>query len=340
MNDLTATSKIDLLCPVKITSDKAVTITRDDSFKDAFFETAVSLEIIGTPTAIITFDGGSNSDITAEGPIISASSDLYLEYCNFNDNKNCKTDGGALFIKSAENINISNCNFTNNSVTGSFMAGGAVANISTTAISNFKNCTFVNNIAMQQGGGAIYISGNTSNCSEKWTTFEDCTFKYNKSYYSTYDYGGAIYVASGPVSLNTVHMENNFRYQGDTDTTGTNSDIYLNGFQQELKLNGKITISTLKIKISTNTPKDIGISEFFDTDISKIENLVLTTGSTGSVGSVTRPFKIYTYDSIGTNINSEQETTLTENQINCFENVVDEKTGTQYILSNDGTINQ
>lgn len=337
MNNLTATSKIDLLCPVKITSDNAVTITRGDSFKDAFFETAVSLEIIGTQTAIITFDGGSKS---ATQPIIYASSDLSLEYCNFINNTNTQTDGGALNINSTSvnTINISNCNFTNNSVTGSLMAGGAVAISSTTAISNFKNCTFENNIAMNQGGGAIYISGNTSNCSEKWTTFEDCTFKYNKSYYSTYDYGGAIYVASGPVSLNTVHMENNFICQGDTDTTGTNSDIYLNGYMQELKLNGIITISTLKIKISTNTPKDIGISEFFDTDISKIENLILAV-DTGSVSNVSRPFKIYTYDTVGTNAYSETECTLTNNQINCFNSIYDEQS-IYYQLLEDGSIEQ
>lgn len=336
IKNLVATETIESLVPIKISANENITITRGESFTDEFFEIASPFEIAGSESAIITFDG---ENIEAQAPILNASANISLKYCNFINNINAGSsfDGGVLCAASSSinSINIENCNFNNNSVTGYNMAGGAIAINSTSATSNFVNCSFENNTTMQQGGGAVYISGNTQNCSEKWTTFNNCTFKGNKSYFSDFDYGGAIYVVSGPVSLDSVWMENNIRYAGESDTTGTKSDIYLNGYQQELKINGNINIPTLKIKINSNTPKDIAISDNFNID-SVIENLVLTTG-TGSVSSVTQPFNIYTYESIGTEATNEVSALLNENQIHCFTNIVDESSN-YYTLNVDGSI--
>lgn len=333
-SNLTANSKITVGKPIKIIPVGNVTITRSSNFIDEFFLTNDSFEIAGTPTAKITLNG---DDIEANKPIINSTSSLTLSYCDFKNNINKSSDGGAIYVSgnNVSNVNFSYCNFDNNSVTYNNMAGGAVAINSTYAISNFNNCTFTNNKALQQGGGAVYISGKTSNCSKKWHTFENCTFE-NNEIKGSYNFGGAIYVVSGPVSLISVTMQNNKYYINDSDYVS--SDIHINGYQQELKLAGTIKISDFKIQIHSNTPKDIGVSPEFDTTNSKIDNLILSV-SIGTVSNITQPFKIYSYDSVGTSINAEQTSTLTSEQIACFPSITDED-GTSYTLNPDGTITE
>ena len=93
-DDLVATVTISTLTPVKITSSKAIAITRDENFTGTFFEVASSFEITGSENATVTFDGGSSRGIIAQDSVIKTSANLFLTYCNFYNNTNEASLGG------------------------------------------------------------------------------------------------------------------------------------------------------------------------------------------------------------------------------------------------------
>lgn len=176
-DNLVATSKIETLVPVKITSSKAITITRDENFKELFFDTYASLEVVGSENAIITFDG---NNIAAENSIIKINANLSLTYCNLQNNSN-----------------------------GASLGGGGAIYISESATSTFlKNCSIINNKAYS--GGGIYYGNNGYN-----NYIENCTFE-NNSVTSTSGTGAGVMLHSGNLYIKSISMNSNYLADNET----------------------------------------------------------------------------------------------------------------------------
>ena len=182
--DLTATSTITVSKPVKIISDKNVTITRGNSidganFEDAFFrvESAGNLELAGTENITITLDGGNanESPILATAPLITSSGNLTLTNCTLQNNKNTSTTpGGAIYISAG---------------------------------------TFTMN------GGIIGEEITESDASTEKQSWQDAATETNHSNYA-YAGGGGIYVASGDVTINGGKISYNYTRNPETDCQG------------------------------------------------------------------------------------------------------------------------
>lgn len=183
--DLTATSTITVSKPVKIISDKNVTITRGNSidganFEDAFFrvESAGNLELEGKENSTITLDGGNanESPILATAPLITSSGNLTLTNCTLQNNKNTSTTpGGAIYISAGK--------FT--------MNGGII--------------------------GKKITGSDASTGKQSW---QDAATETNHSNYA-YAGGGGIYVASGDVTIKDAKVS--FNYVPDDDENGNNN---------------------------------------------------------------------------------------------------------------------
>lgn len=217
MNDLTATSTITVSKPVKITSDKNVTITRGNSsgntsFTDVFFkvETSGSLELEGKENSTITLDGGNINEtpILATAPLITSSGNLTLTNCILQNNKNTSdTPGGA--------INISAGTFT--------MNGGVIGEVITeTDLSKIYSWQYAatdskfSNYAYA-GGGGIYVEDGT-------VTINGGKISYNYTRNPESDcggntpentaHGGGISIVKGSLSLTNSEVSYNSGYQG------------------------------------------------------------------------------------------------------------------------------
>ena len=202
--------------------------------------------------------------------------------------------------------------------------------------STFDTCNFSSNIAKQQGGGAIYISGNSADSKDAlWHTFNNCTFNGNQTHYNSYNYGGAIYLQRGAIHLNSVTMEENKYNQNGTLTQPDNSDICLGQSATVLKLNGTIKINTLILEIPSNNLKNLGISDTFNTVTSSIDNTTLKLVS-GSITDGFQMFNIFSYDSIGTDAVTTHQ--LTNQQVNCFKSITNVDVTASYTLNSNGTI--
>ena len=176
-DDLVATSKIETFVPVKITSSKAITITRDENFKELFFDTYASLEVVGAENAIITFDG---NNIVAENSIIKINANLSLTYCNLQNNSN-----------------------------GASLGGGGAIYISESTTSTFlKNCSIINNKAYS--GGGIYYGNNGYN-----NYIENCTFE-NNSVTAASGTGAGVMLYSGNLYINSISMNSNYLADNET----------------------------------------------------------------------------------------------------------------------------
>jgi len=166
--DLTATSTITVSKPVKITSDKNVTITRGNSsdganFEDAFFkvESAGNLELEGTENQnlTITLDGGNTSS-TNDGGAVHVSGGTFT----MNDGvtiSNCNAkDGGAVYI-----TNVGTFNMTGGTITGcsATLSGGGVwmndgSSFTMSGDSKIEDCN-----SSSEGGG-VYVTDVNNPC--------------------------------------------------------------------------------------------------------------------------------------------------------------------------------
>ena len=308
-----------------IIADAPTTFTRATELTGALFTNSADFTLQGSENAIITIDG---NNIEASAPAIKSTANLTVTYCNFENNTNKATDGGAIFVDTTETMNFSasNCNFTNNKVTGAIKAGGAVAIEGASSSSSFTNCTFTSNVAdasdpnEEAYGGAVYINGDTSAYSEKWHEFTSCAFTSN-SCVASKNYGGAMYFMRGSLSLNNVTMQNN---KWGTETANANSDIFADTSAVNLKLAGLVQIDSLLMK---TLPKNLAIGDSFQTS-SKIQIFI-------DASSPTSLFKVLSYDEIG--INNTGTISLSPDQIACFTSIED-SSGKQYTLNSNGTI--
>ncbi|WP_406535153.1 hypothetical protein [Methanobrevibacter sp.] len=128
-----------------------------------------------------TYDEGDTIEITTDdsvidgnGAIIDMAGSLIQAFSvtasnvtikNLNIiNANAEKSGAAIFFNKTGFVE--NCNFTNNTASGTYSGGGAIC---FNATSNVMNCNFVNNTvsSLINGGGAIYFingAGNVINC--------------------------------------------------------------------------------------------------------------------------------------------------------------------------------
>ncbi len=307
-----------------IIADEPTTFTRATGFTTgALFTNSADFTLQGSENAIITING---NDIEASAPAIKSTANLTVTYCNFENNTNKATDGGAIYVNTDSEVTLtaSNCNFTNNKVTGAIKAGGAVAIDGNLSSSSFIDCKFESNMTSNLNGsdtygGAIYLDGDITT-NGKWYGFTNCIFT-NNSCVASKNYGGAIYLSRGSLSLNNVTMTGN---TWDTGTSNKPSDILAETTSSNLKLDGSIQINSLEIP-PKDPPKNLALADTFDT------TSIIQISIDSSQSSL---FKVVTYDSIGS---TNTTTTLTPEQIACFTSIEDSN-GVQYTLNDNGTI--
>ena len=147
---------IDKSLSFKGQSDAVVTAT-DRMFNISAGGLSISFEDI-------TFQ---NVTTTLQGAVINLTqaSDLIITDCVF-ENNTSSANGGAILAGSTGTLTVSGSLFNNNS--GS--RGGAIAVTTIGRQLVMSNCTFVNNIATGNDGGAIYLGGANANSSMTNTT--------------------------------------------------------------------------------------------------------------------------------------------------------------------------
>ncbi|HZS46659.1 MAG TPA: choice-of-anchor Q domain-containing protein [Blastocatellia bacterium] len=118
--------------------------------------------------------------------------------------------GGGAMLNNSNVINIDNCVFSNNSVSGSGNAGGAIANYLGGTF-NITNTTFINNTAPTSKGGAIYSQGAISGATLNIT---GSTFTQNSA-----SRGGAIYNETFNGGFNVTLTMTNCTISGNSSTS-------------------------------------------------------------------------------------------------------------------------
>lgn len=301
-----------------IIADATTVFTRATGFTGTLFTNSAEFTLQGSENAIITIDG---NDIEAEAPAIQSTANLTITYCNFKNNINTSTDGGAIFVDTAAEVTLSasNCNFTNNKVTVSVTAGGAVAIDGSKVNSTITKSNFINNSAERNGGGALYING--SSTTNYLHTIKDCQFNENKTKLYTSNFGGAIYLSQGSLELNNISMNDNRHYS--SEDSYSSSDIFIYKNYTNVTLCGTIIINSLVDNFGSGTDNPVIKLENFSTE-SQI-GVLCTAGTGASVGDG---------DPLITPNDGEK---LTPEQIACFTSIEDSN-GVQYTLNPDGTI--
>ena len=245
--DLTATSTITVSKPVKIISDKNVTITRGNSidganFKDAFFEveSAGNLELEGTENITITLDGGkaNESPIFATAPLITSSGNLTLTNCILRNNKNESTSvkGGA--------INISGGTFTmNGGIIGEKITETDTGEQSwkyAATDSNFSNYAYAGGGGIYVASGDVTINGGKISYNYTRNPGNDCQ---NKTPENTAA-GGGISIETGSLSLTNSEVSYNSGYQGGG----------IRCYNDNISNAGTLTLNGTLIKGNTSNP--------------------------------------------------------------------------------------
>lgn len=98
------------------------------------------------------------------------------------------------------NLTATNINFHKSVLRGTSANGGSVV-VQTGAVATFRNCSFLDNMAIGTGltgnanGGAVNFQTNTRG------RFEDCVFRNNTAWGSQGAYGGAVYILSPAVDI-------------------------------------------------------------------------------------------------------------------------------------------
>lgn len=216
--DLTATSTITVSKPVKIISDKNVTITRGNSidganFEDAFFrvESAGNLELAGTENITITLDGGNENEspILATAPLITSSGNLTLTNCTLQNNKNTSTTpGGAIYI-SAGTFTM-NGGIIGKEITGSDASTGKQSWQDAATETNHSNYAYAGGGGIYVASGDVTINGGKISYNYTRNPETDCQGKTPENTAA----GGGISIVSGSLSLINSEVSYNSGYQG------------------------------------------------------------------------------------------------------------------------------
>ena len=215
--NLTATKTINVSTEVEILATKDVTITRNSNFTGAFFNNTSTLTL-GDGTYTITLDGGKNSNINAQAPLIQSGGEgasLTLNNCKLQNNKNMSTtiNGGA--------ISISGGTFT--------MNGGVIGTEITEDDGNKQSWEYAADESKYSNyaewGGGIYVADGT-------VTIKNAKVSYNyvkDVYPPPLHGGGGILIEKGNLTLEDTEVSYNRGwlgggvrcYGGDTQNAGT-----------------------------------------------------------------------------------------------------------------------
>ena len=178
-NDLTATSTITVSKPVKITSDKNVTITRGSGFLGVFFAIDTGSLELGSEENKIILDGGNVSS-TNDGGAFYVSDGTFTMNNSSIINCPANVNGGAVYVSGGtftmKGGSISDCSAND---------GGAVY-ITEGGTFNMNGGTITGCFATNSGGGVCMDSGSSFTMSGD-STIDNC----NSS-----SEGGGVYVTS------------------------------------------------------------------------------------------------------------------------------------------------
>ena len=171
---------------------------------------SITLRGLGTGA---TIDGGNNNRIISSIKTGVTLTLININFVNGADNN----EAGAIYNGNTATLNIYDCNFTNNNV-NVFLdraQGGAIYNNGQLYI---ENCNFAKNRANSGAlnggqGGAIYTTGSSSSLTIIGSKF-DSNDAYGGSSGSQNTDGGAIYINSGTVSINSSIFTSNTGVKG------------------------------------------------------------------------------------------------------------------------------
>lgn len=262
-----------------------VTITRGVGFILAFFDNTSTLTLEG-----ITLDGGKNSNINAESPLIMSSGNLTLTDCTLQNNKNTSTTpGGAIYISAGT--------FT--------MNGGVIGEVITEGTDTTKqsweyaaNADKYSNYAYAGGGGiyvedgTVTINGGKISCNYTRNPGNDCggNTPVNTAH------GGGISIVKGSLSLTNSEVSYNSGYQGGgircynedayNDCTLTLNETLIKGNTSNpyrgSSFGGGVMVKNFTVKFEGDTPSVIeenysgdGGALFLENTTSTLQNITI-----------------------------------------------------------------
>lgn len=238
LKDIVVSNPITFTKDITLTSETAVTITRDVSLADNMFTVeAGTFSIVGQKNAMITIEGNSseegsvaarairvengatcnteyaviqNFSIASSGAAISCDGTLYSSNSTYKQNSATNGSGGAIYATNGSNIIAEKCDYIQNTCTAT---GGALY-VEANANATVKSVSFVNNTSTGNGG-AVYCKG----------TYLDESSGYVGN---TGAKGGAIIVMSGGNATLTGDLSNT-KFSGNTATASQGTAIFVQG---------------------------------------------------------------------------------------------------------------
>lgn len=222
----------------KIYSNNKISTTYTDNSNDVNF---TNLQNNITQKHNYTVSNKNNFNITGQNNKTVDANHTNNIYVTFNNSNGTIKDvnfknfnWSAVSLVNNSNVTFTNCNFTDNFISGgSGLEGGAAVFITKNSTGTFINCNFVNNNAISRAsGGAVYISkggkGNFTNCNFTNNSvksflfggavaifsddqniskgfFKNCNFTGNKVNSPSSNFGGAIFYNTGNRTLNNTN---------------------------------------------------------------------------------------------------------------------------------------
>jgi len=158
--------------------------------------------------------------------------------------------GGGAMISFTNVVNIDNCVFSNNTVTGGGNAGGAIASYNGGTF-NISNTTFINNTAPTSKGGAIYNQG--SNAPIAALVITGSTFSQNSA-----SRGGAIYNEAFSGAFDATVTVTNSTFSGNNSTGNNGAGAIVNTVSNFTAGDGTATINMASCTVADNTATGTG----------------------------------------------------------------------------------
>ncbi len=135
--------------------------------------------------------------------------DLAVNDCYFKENADAN-EGSAVYIAETVKADFKNSGFSGNSA---LLDGGAIFSLSD---ANFTDCSFINNIAGENGGAfeGYYDTNNPDTRQILSFNFENCNFTGNKASQGFYGWGGALHLQDFDAVFKDCYFINNTAKSG------------------------------------------------------------------------------------------------------------------------------
>ena len=322
--NLTATRTINVSTEVEILATKDVTITRNSNFTGAFFNNTSTLTL-GDGTYTITLDGGKNSNINAQAPLIQSGGEgasLTLNNCKLQNNKNMSTtiNGGA--------ISISGGTFT--------MNGGVIGTEITEDDGNKQSWEYAADESKYSNyaewGGGIYVADGT-------VTIKNAKVSYNyvkDVYPPPLHGGGGILIEKGNLTLEDTEVSYNRGwlgggvrcYGGDTANAGTltlkhatikgNAGKYVKSYNY----GGGLAVKNFKLICDGSTEASIieenysadGGAVFLERTTSTLNNITIQNNTRAASGGYDRGTEMLLFNRANISIGSSNVTIVSSDK--------------------------